>query len=108
MSNAGTAYTYSNVGLNAVTVRTGTFYVYVHTVDRGSRSYIGRVVGFAAAPRIAEGYTYTNTGVRLLTVLEGVPYIYINQLEQVSGGDRTMEDGAVRHLEDGTTARTLE
>lgn len=102
------AYHYINVGIDPPEIRDGLAYHYINVIDRGSKSYVGKVVGFAGFPYIAEFYVYANNGFYLVSSPDGLAYIYMNQLEQVSGSTRNMEDGVIRHLEDGTTARTLE
>jgi hypothetical protein len=76
-----------------------------------ARSIIGRVLGFSAAPRMAQRYGYTNTGVwhDFLLTSPGIAYSLWNQLEEaLVTGSRTLEDTSPRLLEDGTTERTLD
>ena len=90
MSNDAVEYVYLNVGFSATNKPEAVEYVYLNVGSFGVRAVLGRVVGITHRRRHA------------------VPYVYINVLEQVSGSARTMEDGQPRHLEDGTTERTLE
>ena len=109
MSNDAVAYSYINVGVDAAEgPRTGVAYSMWSIVDRGARNFVGKVVGFATAPRISQVYAYINVGAWFPDIRDAVASVMWNQLEQVSGATRLLEDGAVRHLEDGTTERTLE
>lgn len=108
MSLDAVVYAYANTGADLEPVLEGTAYAYANIVDRDAGSTVGRVVGFAAAPRIGVAYLEVNQGVEQVDVQYVVAYAMWNQLEQVSGGARLLEDGAARLLEDGTTERTLE
>ena len=90
MSNEAVEYVYLNVGFSNTDKPEAVEYVYVNIGSFGVRTVLGRVKGITHLARHA------------------VHYAYINTLEQVSGATRTMEDGQPRHLEDGTTERTLE
>lgn len=70
--------------------RDAVVYTYTNNTDPGYRSFVGRVVGFAGAPRLAVAYHYTNN------------------LEHVTNVVRLLETGEARLLEDGTTERTTE
>lgn len=110
MSDDGVLYVYTNTGTGYTEVRTPTQYVYTNTQDAGTRSFVGRVVGLAARPRIETLLLSANVGAWFDELLgrPGVGWVMCNQLEQVSGAGRTMEDATARLLEDGTTQRTLE
>lgn len=111
MSDDAVAYSYVNVGLDAVPTRAGVAYSMWNTGTGGARSFVGRVVGFAGLPRLGFAISHLNIGVVFDAALglPGIAYSAWNQLEQVSGASRTLEGGVTpRLLEDGTTQRTLE
>lgn len=90
MSNDAVEYVYLNVGYEDTASLDAAEYAYLNVGSFGITTTIGKVVGIAFIGR------------------HGVAHAYLNVLDIISGDLREMEDGAARHLEDGTTERTLE
>lgn len=107
MSDDGTAYTYANVGASVVPNDFDAFaYTYINIGFVGARSYIGKVVGFAARPLIHTATLMQNLGALLIPSKDGITFVYQNIIDYVFGTDRLLEDGTDRLDEDGTTRIT--
>lgn len=102
------AYSYANVGVDLVPSRQGIAYSMWNLGGPGLRSVVGRVVNFSTSNRIAFAALYANIGFFFEDVRDAVATVMWNQLDYSAGGPRTLEDGADRHLEDGTATRSLE
>ena len=109
MSDDGTAYTYSNIGIYLDPNDDDVFgYVYVSIGFVGARSYIGKVVGFAARPLIHTAALMQNLGILLIPGKDGIAVVTTNVTDYVVGADRLLEDGTDRLDEDGITTRITE
>ena len=109
MSDDGTAYTYSNIGIYLDPNDDDVFgYVYVSIGFVGARSYIGKVVGFAARPLIHTAALMQNLGILLIPGKDGIAVVTTNVIDYVFGADRLLEDGTDRLDEDGITTRITE
>ena len=109
MSDDGTAYTYSNIGIYLDPNDDDVFgYVYVSIGFVGARSYIGKVVGFAARPLIHTAALMQNLGILLVPGKDGIAIVTTNVIDYVFGGVRLLEDGTDRLDEDGITTRITE
>lgn len=90
MSNDAVHYLYMNVGVDHPDEPEAVHYLYLNVGSFGIRTIVGRVLGITHLRRHEPRYAYMNV------------------LDVISGAARTMEDESIRHLEDGTTERTLE
>jgi len=109
MSDDGTAYTYINIGVNLTPSKGALAYTYINIGFVGARSYIGKVVGFAARPLIHMAALMQNLGIMLLIPgKDGIAVVTTNVIDYVVGGVRLLEDGTDRLDEDGITTRITE
>ena len=108
MSDDGTAYTYINIGVNLTPSKGALAYTYISIGFVGARSYIGKVVGFAARPLIHTATLMQNLGILLIPGKDGIAIVTTNVIDYVVGADRLLEDGTDRLDEDGITTRITE
>jgi len=108
MSDDGTTYTYINVGESDRSTNEAFAYTYVSIGFVGARSYIGKVVGFAARPLIHTAALMQNLGILLIPGKDGIAVVTTNVIDYVVGGVRLLEDGTDRLDEDGITTRITE